>query len=559
VNANRRATLGATVGFGLAFIAVFFALPARERPAVVPLSIREAPLATLPQTRLVAPSDPSRVLAGATVTAPSHRPRTAIERNRAGAPARPPDLGTLLWGSVIRPDGSTIPEVWVGAHGVDGERLNVHPDTQGRYTLGPLVPGPRWVTASATHHHQARVELVLQPGEDLRRQDFVLRPKQRILVRLMTSAGDPLLDQLRSVGNYDPLPVATRENPGDTFTGVSGSPNNPFGIGQLWYGGQAGLPMLDGDALGYVFLNEDGPAWLSLVAADQVLAKQRVEATTEEVTFVLDVDDFLALGCGVRGRVVDPETGAPLAAVVTLSEHDYPQGQGFKVGDDGLFAIDNSAPGRQYMIVQAPGRARVMRMLTLLPGETSEVGDVLLPRAVTLSGRVRDASGRPREAVVSCGRLDPSTGKVSWPRNVSYISGPDGSFSIEDLEPGLYLLRCPGLRAHPPRPSDPSMMSLPQRVDATDGTVEDLELVLLSTTVITLVADGVSEPWPVATARDSSGLAVRTVFPGRWKTETLLHLPPGSYSLEIERGGRLFERRRLVVGEASQRVELRLE
>ena len=555
--ASWQAPAGATLGFALAFAVVLFALPDRERPAGAPLPTHDlgtrgeysAPL-------LVSPTSVTAVEAAEPVAAPGVRDDPTGETGSGERQQPSPLLGVLLWGTVTLPDGSPAPDAGVWTQDTGGDRLWVRTDARGRYTKGPLPPGLRRVVAGAMHYHDAEVELVLVAGQELLRQDFVLRPKQRVIVRVLTSSGEPTLEAVGSLGRYKAVPVATREDPGDTFTGIVGSLNNLFGIGSFWGWGQAGIPNMGDGMIGIVTLHEDGPAWMSFVVSHQVLAKQRIDPTTEEVTFVLDPEDFLALRCSARGRVVDAETGEPLAGAVHLGEHGFPMGRGHEVGADGLFSIEDSNPGELYLIVTAPERARVVRRVTLTPGEILEVGDVPLHAAVTLSGSVRRDTGEPLEAVVSCGRLDPSTGEVRWPPNVSYRSGPDGTFTIGKLEPAVYLVRCPGLRARPPQSSDPSMMSLPQRIDATSGAVEGLELVLYPTTVITLVADGVTDPWPVATARDTAGLAVRKVYPGRWGAETPLHLLPGSYTLEIEREGVLLEQRRLEVGEAPQRLEL---
>lgn len=560
MSANWRAVLGATIGFALAFPMVLLALPDRARQAVAPLPTRVvAARAESAAPQLAAPGAPATDAAVVSETATLAPVDAPPETNTAAREGSPPELGVLLWGTITLSDGAAVPDSGVWVHKAGGERLYVRPDTKGRYTLGPLPPGPHWVTGGAMHHHDAEVELVLEAGDELHRQDFVLRPKQRILVRLLTSTGEPTKEVVGSLRRYNAVPVATREDPGDTFTEVFGSLNNPFGIGEWWGWGQAGLPNLGGGMMGYVFLNEDGPAWLSFIASGQVLAKQRIDPTTEEVTFVLDPEDFLALRCEIRGRVVASETGAPLVANVSVGRSGGFIAPGPEVGSDGLFVIEDTTPGKWILRITAPGRARVVRTITLSPGETLDVGDVLLHPAVSLSGRVRNDAGEPMDAVLYCRRLDPSTGVASLSGTGQHKRELDGTFTIGSLEPGIYILGCRGLRARPPYPADASMLSIFQRVDLTGGSVEGLEVVLYPTTVITLVADGVTEPWPVATARDAAGLTVRQVYPGRWGVETPLHLLPGSYTLEIERDGVMLEQRQLVVGDEAQRIELDLE
>lgn len=557
---RRGGPAGAALGFVLAFAAVLLALGDRGPSAGLRPTVRGAQEPKAAAVSRLVP--PSAVAAGESPT-----PDAAPEERRDG-PAAPPvegnasapaPLGAVLWGTVTEPDGSPVADAWVSTPAAGGERHVVRSSAEGRYTMGPLPPGPRRVTASWHLHHDDEVELVAA-AEELLRQDFVLRPKQRIVVRVVTSEGEPTMPLVRGMARFEAVPVATREDPGDTLTDVEGSLNNPFGIGQFWGWGYVGVPNLGGGMLGCVFLDEEPPAWLSFVACHQVLAKQRIDSSTGEVTFVLDPEDFLALRAGARGRVVDAATGEPIAATVSLGEYSYPPfGQGGAVGDDGLFSIEGALPGRQVLTVRAPGRARVVRQVTLRLGEVLEVGDVPLLPAVSLSGHVRRDTGEPLDAVVSCGRFDPATGEVHSAHGVKWTSGDDGTFAIGELEPAVYLLRCPGLRARPPHPSDPSLMSLPVRVDASRGSVEGIELVLRETTVVTLVAEDAAEPWPVATAFDGTGLPVRSVSPGRWETETPLHLPPGDYTLEVERDGVLLERRALVVGDEPRRLVLALE
>jgi len=100
------------------------------------------------------------------------------------------------------------------------------------------------------------------------------------------------------------------------------------------------------------------------------------------------------------------------------------------------------------------------------------------------------------------------------------------------------------------------MASLPVRADATSGSVEDLELVLRETQAVTLVTEGVSEPWPRAVALDAAGIPARSAWLGRFGDETPLHLVPGRYVVVVERDGVELERRTLVVGTEPQRLEL---
>ena len=87
----------------------------------------------------------------------------------------------------------------------------------------------------------------------------MLRPEQRITVRLLTSTGEPTLEAFKTAYRYDAVPVATREDPGDTFMEVRGSLNNQFGIGSYWESGWADVSNQGVGMIGIVTLHEDAP------------------------------------------------------------------------------------------------------------------------------------------------------------------------------------------------------------------------------------------------------------------------------------------------------------
>lgn len=556
VGRGARALVGCAAGFAVGYLLVASSLP-DPPPAEAPVPDREVWNAAEEAATLEAPpgeppdAERDRDTGVSTTAAAENEPERATSRDQA-----PPSIGTLVWGRVTHLDGAALEEAWVGSDSVDGERRSVRCDDAGRYTFGPLPPGTRRVVGRAMHHHDHSVELELSEQERFRRQDFVLRPKRRVSVYARTSDGRPTAEV---VERLDALPVATRDDPGAAFTGVRGSLNNRFGIGTYWGWGRADVENEGDGFLGKVTLHEDGPAWMSLVQNHQVLAKQRLAPDTTEVVFVVDPADVAGLRCTVRGRAVAAGSGAPLQARVYVCEHDFPSGRKQPTEPDGTFLIEEAPPGQRFLIVTAEGRANLVRSMSLRPGEVHDAGELALHEPVHLAGRVRRADRGALEAKLSCGRIDPATGDVRWPRNIAYASRADGTFRISGLEPGLYLLRSPGLEARPPRSHDPSYMSLPVRVDAREGPVENLELVLHPTTPITLVTEDVAEPWPRVVALDADGLPVRTVWPGRWRDETPLHLPPGRYTLEIERDGVLLDRRPLAVGDEPRRIELDLE
>ena len=558
---KRRAMLGALGGFGVGFFLVLLALPGEERIPDPPLpSLGAEPPSGSFRAELVVPGE-----AAARDQAP-RREQTDVSsaesppRNGAAREDLAPPLGSVLYGIVTRPDGTPVHEATVSVPERNGSRLLARTDPEGRYTLAPLPPGRYRITAGegSFGHAEAEVKLPGKTGGEMEfvRRDFVLRPSQRITVRVVTSTGEPTFQSsIACMVMHQAVPVATRGDPGSTLTEVRGSMNARFGIGSFEYSWQEGTESAGGGSVGTLTLHEEPPGWVSFVASHQVLAKQRIDATTEEVTFVIDPETLQTVRCEVRGRILAAETGLPLAGTVSIG----PLEKRAEAGAEGTFVIEDAPPGAQEVRIRSPKRATVILTPTLERGGSHDLGDIFLPRAVSLSGTLRTAAGNPAPALLRCGRLDPSSGEVRWLRPVGLGIDPDGTFLIGGLEPGLYVRGGPVPDSSPPRGSPPPLMSHPQRVDATGGSVDGIEVELHATTAITLVAEDVTEPWPLATVRDAAGLPVSSVWPGRYGPETALPLPRGSYTLEIERAGVVRERRPLTVGEGPQRIVLRFD
>jgi protocatechuate 3,4-dioxygenase beta subunit len=121
----------------------------------------------------------------------------------------------------------------------------------------------------------------------------------------------------------------------------------------------------------------------------------------------------------------------------------------------GAFAFDGlpAVGGYTLVVHHPPYREVVLHGLVVRAGETTEVGTVLLGRPTALSGDVVDAAGRPvGSATVQAfadtsrpERLDLKRGLFDLQGLVDPLAaaatGADGTFRLEDLPPGRYLLR----------------------------------------------------------------------------------------------------------------------
>jgi len=562
--------VGGLVGFAVAYFGVAVLLSAPDA-ATAPLRA-SPPAATSPEEHKAAALVALEANTEPRVTA-TDAEAPALNSVAAAAPGIAPGIARrrtfLLHGVVTARGGAALAGAYVGVQLPAGGRSSATTDALGRYTLGPLEPRPWSVSAGMTDHHSVSTEVA--PPEDgaLARLDFELASQQVVRVRLVTSAGGPALAALSSAKLYahelQLVPVATRDDPGATFDDVRGSLNNPFGIGSFREAGMNGLPAATPEEYGTVALRKDGPAWLSLVVAHQVIAKQALAPGTDVVTFVVDPSDIAALYANVHGRARDVASGGAAAAQAWLNEDPFvfgPAGGTTADPSTGAFALERALPGKKWLIVKCEGYADVKRQITVPRGGTFQAGDVLMHRPVTLSGKVHDTEGKPFEAVIEWGVLDAASGAVAWAQQVSTKSLPDGAFTIPGLEPALYVVRSPGPGARGSKPSDSRLVSRPVRADARARSVEEVALVLEPTTVVTLVAPLLVQPtggaWTSAAVLDSDGLPLASGWPGRYAVELPLHVPRGEWTLVLMRDGVELERRSLVVGDAPLRLALDL-
>ncbi|WP_224242736.1 carboxypeptidase regulatory-like domain-containing protein [Hyalangium gracile] len=354
---------------------------------------------------------------------------------------------TLISGQVIDEYGRPAPNVSVL---VQPTGDNVIADVEGRFTAQVPSPGlyelhahhSEWgggrlkVTAPAT---DVRLELqpaaamevtVMSQGRRVEGADVVLWVDQQGIFRSDRPSGPDGVVPMRGlpVGSYwmvashaDYLPserqqvqvddgqvtkVTAELRPGATLTGdVADDQGAPVAGATLVVMPRGGEPVAS-DGRGHFEIRALRPETTYRVEArhpgyDQV---ERAEgrAGGPPVKVVLKRRPVF------RGRVMGDD-GAPVKRF-RLDEHDVSSPDGrFEValpvaGDRVIVSVD--APGYEPMMVDRP--------------VTPDLGDLVLQRAPTLSGLVRDEGGAPvADAVVTCEVCDESV-----------LSGPDGRFTL---------------------------------------------------------------------------------------------------------------------------------
>ncbi len=446
-------TLGALAAVLAVALTVILLRAGRGTPASAgaPSGASAVPAADASPTAIQVPPDPSQVDAG------SPEPEVA-DRTDQGEPAEADlpvphgddTMGCIVYGRVTDASGSPIeggeggersgPRL-VTFEDAAGETLQAHVGEEGAFSIAGLGQG-RWIVSTgADGYRRYREPFDLSSGARSMRRDIALERAVQLRVLLLAPGGEPFFQALRDSGNslppgMDLQAVATAAPPGATFDADQQARLGRFRKSGF---GDSGPP----GCLGTMVLDDRSPAWISLVLESAVLATQRLEPDKDAV-FTLDPERLVTARSALRVRLVEAESAAPIeGAEIFLI------GQGMTsptphTDAQGVALIENQAPGTYGFWVQAPEREAARRSITLVPGETLDLGTLELGPGLTIAGRVVDAQGLPFKAMVQLGRVDPVTREVAMYGSQAWMSARDGTFKIGGLERGEFVVRSNG-------------------------------------------------------------------------------------------------------------------
>jgi protocatechuate 3,4-dioxygenase beta subunit len=256
--------------------------------------------------------------------------------------------------------------------------------------------------------------------------------------------------------------------------------------------------------------------------------------------------------CTVRGRMVDPAAQLPAGSPVQVALSDDPLGPGRVVQErrplsaridadsayeEGRFEIRNVVPGQYYLIAGAHTTFFAAAEVTLKQGQRVDLGEIAMPVAGALRGKVSDGAGQPiTEGWAVAGRTADEV-RTMWrdtdsPRVVRAPIRADGSYRMDSLGPGFWFVMTAG---------DELPGSAIKRVFI-NGTAEVLDFHHAYTGRIAgRVVDPAGNPVASATVRCEGEACswtpqVRADGAGRYE---IPGLPVGPYELRATRGGYL--------------------
>lgn len=152
----------------------------------------------------------------------------------------------------------------------------------------------------------------------------------------------------------------------------------------------------------------------------------------------------LETGGGVAGRVVDGDSGAPLAGVAVelqpvgpaaLLAVRYGQRAAALSGGDGEFRLGGQPPGRYLVQVAADGYAPHWQVVDVPEARLTPLGLVTLTAGTPLTGRLEDRSGHPVAGAEL--RLRDAAGEFPQALQTT-SSGAEGEFTFATVAAGHY-------------------------------------------------------------------------------------------------------------------------
>lgn len=444
-------------------------------------------------------------------------------------PAEPldsPDNPYQVRGSV-RLSNEKSPRMLVHLRMVD-ERGNVaRPEwAQSAFYFGPGLHAGAWTlsVAASPEVRELHVPIELNPEAPVQRRELVLLRPREIAVRFVTPEGRDLLEVLaREKLGISLLPIVTLALPGAEID-VDALPRRFGEVHSAWRGpgGAPGPPDSDNLACtGIFYVLHELPVFLSVVSGTAVLATRTIYEGTSLVEFVIAPALIRSVLSSADLRVVDSETGRPLAgAQVALG------GSSTVTDPGGEARFERQVCGWRNLVIGLQGYGTSRSRIRLVPGSSLHLGVLRLQPAMTICGRVVDREDRPAEAQLMAIRVaDPEAngGQVVWSGSLlgstAASSADDGSFVFSDLSPGRYALRASGRGA----------MSETVIADTAGGPKDGVTLRLRPCGGVELrVPSFVRESYDVSVFDSKSVLVARRE--GVRATGSIL-LPPGAYTV----------------------------
>ncbi len=326
---------------------------------------------------------------------------------------------TLTGHLYVRDTAKPIPEATIVCEN-GGREVSTTTDDEGAFVFENMYHGPTGLTVYAEGYGIEQAHTVIE--EESHTADLEALPERPVKLTVVTNEGDPAGNVLIEA-YVDPMQqyvnTRTDEKGNATLRGVSA---------------EASL----------VHIRLSGEGYVQQTAFDEKIELR--EPTTQPAHFVHDptatrpapiydvVEERLVImrSGGIRGRVVDAESGNPVVGVRIIAgrevSYDMPMTW---TAIDGTFELTGLPPGNNLITFQPNAHAPVMKELYIEKGEVKEE-DVKLKKGKPIGGVVVDADGVPVDQV----RVNAESWDGYATLGMRMITGEDGRFGFRHAPAG---------------------------------------------------------------------------------------------------------------------------
>lgn len=448
----------------------------------------------------------------------------------------------LVYGVVRATDGDAVQQAFVDWTRVGEERArSVEVDRKGAYAAH-LPPGEWRVRVRGRGIVDAGLEVALAPDEPRVRRDLEVRRRYVVNVFAVDEDGRPLEPPRGPPVYEDALGVVASR------IGAPPMPPGALDARRLARGALGSFLRKEGPdgRVGTFEADEAPPFALTLCSGSAPLATRTVEAGAREVRFEVTRAALAGSVGALRVRLVDAETGRPIADRPTTIDLPYASGPAKKTDADGVVVFADVSPGpyRFETTVVNPSAADEdpyamdARCVVVVAGRTTDLGDFPLTRRARVRGRVEDA-GPKDEIVVRCADADAAKDALDLHGFYTGSLGENGEFALSRAPKGRLVLVAY-------RSADSAFAAT--TVDASGGAVDGVRLRFGAARAVRITPRG---PWPgtlAVDAADGTPYVRRTCDPGYPYT---IRLPVGAYRVRFGAAERAFE-----VGTADVALEI---
>jgi RNA polymerase sigma-70 factor (ECF subfamily) len=516
----------------------------------------ETPLANTAASRESAATRDEPAPAAA-APAPSTSQRKAVESPDAITNDR---VGILVYGSIVDENGASpitrrghnagLVNMYVRFIDEHGDLLSANVSSTGAYSQAGLHTGKWRVSTWADgFQKQQSTDIELTASEPIRRLDLVARHAVLVRIKIIAPDGRPYLEALKETIDRGLssglIAVATNAPPGPRLVETLQRDHSIYEISSYWgYGSMHGQPPIAvDDNVGVIELQRGLPTYISLAWRDIVIDTQLAPIGTEEVVFTVPVEKVQACVGHARVRIVDAQTGEPIAASASL--HDNQTGMANTPADkDGYVDFPNVDPGQLILAISSPEHEDVIERVHVEPGTLTDLGIYRLLPGVKVEGRVIDERGQPIEAAIATFATDEPFATRDWFR---YSTRKSGEFRLPRMRHKRYWMWAETLD------SQNTSVSRPLLVDAGGGDVRGIVFQLAKPSRVS-VRLTTEVPWDSRIQlvdKDGAPVCGDSLNADGMKEFARLFALPGEYDVQLVSQDKIIRTRHVSVGDAN--------